>query len=194
MSEDPLRLAVITSSPPESASGPLVTHWLARQARQYGAFRVDVIDAVEADLPAVVSPARAAAARQRLDEVAARIEAADAYVVVTAEYNHGCPASLKSVIDWHPTQWRGKPVSFVSYGGRSRGLRAVEQLRQTFAELHVATLRDGVSFADVSTHFDADGSPRDVPGAEAAAKTMFGRLVWWAVALRQARHRRPYTV
>ncbi|MFC5216527.1 NADPH-dependent FMN reductase [Streptomyces coerulescens] len=192
MPEQSLRLAVITSSPPESGSGPVVARWLTRQAQQFGAFSVDVIDAVEADLPTVVSPARAAAARHRLEEVATRIEAADAYVVVTAEYNHGCPAVLKTVIDWHPTQWRGKPVSFVSYGGRSRGLRAVEQLRQVFAELHVATLRDGVSFADARSHFDEDGNPRDAPGLDAAVKTMLGQLVWWAAALRQARRRRPY--
>lgn len=192
MHEEPLRLAVITSSPPESSSGPVVARWLTRQAEQFGVFSVDVIDAVEADLPVVVSPARAAQARDRLDEVATRIEAADAYVVVTAEYNHGCPAVLKSVIDWHPTQWRGKPVSFVSYGGRSRGLRAVEQLRQTFAELHVATLRDGVSLADARSHFDEDGNPRDAPGLDAAVKTMLGQLMWWAAALQQARERRPY--
>ena len=192
MPGESVRLAVITSSPPESGSGPVVARGLTRQAEQYGGFSVDVIDAVAADLPVVVSADRAAAARHRLDEVATRIEAADAYVVVTAEYNHGCPAVLKSVLDWHPTQWRGKPVSFVSYGGRSRGLRAVEQLRQIFAELHVATLRDGVSFADARSHFDEDGNPRDVPGLDAAAKTMLGQLVWWAVALRQARGRRPY--
>ncbi|WP_432019784.1 NADPH-dependent FMN reductase [Streptomyces sp. 1222.5] len=184
---------MITSSPPESGSGPVVSRWLTRQAEQFGAFRVDVIDAVDADLPAVVSPAREAGARDRLDEVAARIEAADAYVVVTAEYNHGCPAVLKSLIDWHPTQWRGKPVSFVSYGGRSRGLRAVEQLRQTFAELHVATLRDGVSLADARSHFDEDGNPKDAAALDAASKTMLGQLVWWAVALQQARVQRPYT-
>jgi len=193
MQEEPLRLAVITSSPPESGSGPVVARWLTRQAEQFGVFTVDVIDAVEADLPTVVSPARAAEARDRLDDLATRIESADAYVVVTAEYNHGCPAVLKSVLDWHPTQWRGKPVSFVSYGGRSRGLRAVEQLRQIFAELHVATLRDGVSFADARSHFGEDGNPRDAPGLDAAVKTMLGQLVWWAAALQQARGRRPYT-
>ena len=46
-----------------------------------------------------------------------RIAAADAFILVTPEYNHSYPASLKAVIDWHFTQWVAKPVAFVSYGG-----------------------------------------------------------------------------
>ena len=42
-------------------------------------------------------------------------------------------------------EWQAKPIGFVSYGGLSGGLRAVEQLRQVFAELHAMTVRDSVS-------------------------------------------------
>jgi NAD(P)H-dependent FMN reductase len=58
--------------------------------------------------------------------LSARIDAADGFVVITPEYNHGYPASLKLAIDsvYHP--WQAKPVAFVSYGGIAGGLRAVE--------------------------------------------------------------------
>jgi len=62
-----------------------------------------------------------------------------AFVVVTPEYNHGYPAPLKSLIDSVGREWQAKPVAFVSYGGVSGGLRAVEQLRQVFAKLHMVT-------------------------------------------------------
>jgi NAD(P)H-dependent FMN reductase len=58
-----------------------------------------------------------------------RIDAADAFVVVTPEYNHSYPASLKHAIDMAYGEWNAKPVAFVSYGGISGGLRAVEALR-----------------------------------------------------------------
>ena len=61
------------------------------------------------------------------------IDRADAFVVVTPEYNHSYPASLKQAIDVLNAPWRRKPVAFVSYGGLSGGLRAVEHLRQVFA-------------------------------------------------------------
>jgi hypothetical protein len=74
------------------------------------------------------------------------IDAADAFVVVTPEYNHSYPASLKHAIDMAHGEWNTKPVAFVSYGGISGGLRAVEALRLVFAELHATTIRDTVSF------------------------------------------------
>ena len=49
------------------------------------------------------------------------------------------------------------------------GLRAVEQLRQVFAELHVATIRDSVSFHMVGGRFDSDGNPLDPDGCNQAA-------------------------
>ncbi|WP_431902390.1 NAD(P)H-dependent oxidoreductase [Nonomuraea sp. bgisy101] len=36
-------------------------------------------------------------------------------------------------------------MAFVSYGGLSGGLRAVEHLRAVFAELHAVTTRDAIS-------------------------------------------------
>ena len=80
-----------------------------------------------------------------------------------------------------------KPVAFVSYGGMSGGLRAVEQLRQVFAELRAMTVRDTVSFHMAHTLFDPTGEPIDPSGCNAAARTMLDDLAWWASALRAAR-------
>ena len=89
------------------------------------AWSVDVIDLATVDLPVVLTrhPDRA------VDEYLARLDRADAFVVVTPEYNHSFPAPLKNAIDWAFRQWQAKPVAFVSYGGLAGGLRAVEQLR-----------------------------------------------------------------
>lgn len=113
---------------------------------------------------------------------------------MTPEYNHSYPASLKNVIDWHNAQWHAKPVAFVAYGGLSGGLRAVEHLRQVFAELHATTIRDTVSFHGAWSQFDEDGSPKDPEGVNAAAKMLLDQLGWWAQALREARTARPYKV
>ena len=65
---------------------------------------------------------------------------------MTPEYNHGYPASLKQAIEIPHAEWKAKPCRFASDGGLAGGLRAVEQLRQVFAELHAVTMRDTVSF------------------------------------------------
>ena len=107
-------------------------------------------------------------------------------------HNRSYPAPLKSLIDSVGAEWQAKPVAFVSYGGVSGGLRAVEQLRQVFAELHAMTIRDCVSFAAAWEHFDGTGALINPERSERAMATMLGRLRWWAAALRAARAAEPY--
>jgi NAD(P)H-dependent FMN reductase len=126
------------------------------------------------------------------NELRRRIGACDGFVVVTPEYNHGYPAALKSLIDSIGVEWQAKPVAFVSYGGVSGGLRAVEQLRQVFAELHSVTIRDSVSFAGAWEQFDGAGVLLHPERAERSMAAMLARLRWWAAALRAARAAEPY--
>lgn len=73
------------------------------------------------------------------------------------------------------------------------GVRAVEHLRQIFAEFHCVGMKDIVTFPRILEHYDAEGRfPADPEGAEAAAKLMLDQLLWWARALREAKAGRPY--
>ncbi|MEO3784616.1 NAD(P)H-dependent oxidoreductase [Actinocorallia sp. B10E7] len=192
MTTDHIRLAVIVSSVRGGRFGPVVANWFASQAGP--AFDLDVIDLAEVDLPLSL-PAKGdqpdPEAAAVLARITPRLEQADAFVVVTPEYNHSYPASIKNLVDWHFTQWQAKPVGFVSYGGVSGGLRAVEHLRGVFAEMHAVTVRDQVSFANYWELFSEDGRPAD-ERADAAAKTLLDQLDWWARSLREAREKRPY--
>jgi NAD(P)H-dependent FMN reductase len=185
---DTVRLAVIVGSTRQGRFADTVARWFLDQARGHGGFDLDVIDLADQDLPAIYPAGQNAA----VEAFTARIEQADAFVVVTPEYNHGYPASLKQAIDLPYEQWHAKPVGFVSYGGVAGGARAVEQLRQVFAELHAVTVRDTVGLAMADQQFDADGQLADPTRANAAAKVLLDRLCWWAAALKQARATRPY--
>lgn len=193
MSDAHLRLAVLTGSAPCSRTGQAVASWTRHEAINYGQFDIDLVDVAEDPLPVLITHPPSPAAAQKLELISPRLAAADAFIVVCAEYNHSFPAALKSAVDWHTTEWYAKPVGFVSYGGRSGGLRAVEQFRLVFSELHAVTLRDGVSFPNVWEEFNEDGEPRDTVGSHTAAKTMFDQLLWWSESLREARQKRPYT-
>jgi NAD(P)H-dependent FMN reductase len=111
---------------------------------------------------------------------------------VTPEYNHSFPASIKSLIDWHFTEWRAKPIGFVSYGGIGGGLRAVEQLRLVFAEMHAVTMRDTVSFHSFWEHFDTQGQLINPASPNGAAKMLLDQLSWWSGILHDARRNNPY--
>lgn len=181
--DTPLRLAVIVGSTREGRFGPTVARWFAARAALRGDDDLDLVDLADVSLPAMTP----AGPDPDVDALIARIAAADCFVVVTPEYNHAYPASLKAAIDLVPPRaWRAKPVGFVSYGGISGGLRAVEQLRQVFPELEATTVRETVSFHGAHQRFGEDGEPHD-PAAEVAATKLLDQLAWWAVALRTAR-------
>ncbi|MEU9316933.1 NAD(P)H-dependent oxidoreductase [Streptomyces sp. NPDC048295] len=188
----PLKVAVILASNREGRFGPVIADWFLSHTAPHPDIETDLIDVAETGLPAALSYRPDAGAQARLAAVAPRLAAADAFVVVTPEYNHSYPAPLKNLIDWYRAEWQAKPVAFVSYGGVSGGLRAVEHLRQVFAELHTVGIRETVSFHNAGALFDDEGRHRDPEGCDAAAKVLLDQLVWWGHALRDAKAVRPY--
>jgi NAD(P)H-dependent FMN reductase len=179
------RLVVLIGSVREGRFGPVVAGWIADRASEHGGFEVDVVDLADFEIPLVLpaeSPKLAGDAYPRprgMADLTARLDAADAFVVVTPEYNHSYPASLKAAIDWHFTQWTAKPVAFVSYGGAAGGRHAVLHLENVLTELHAVTIRDGLAFPNYFVTFE-DGEPLD---AQADV---------YASALREARAAVPY--
>ncbi|MEU6056334.1 NAD(P)H-dependent oxidoreductase, partial [Streptomyces xanthochromogenes] len=93
--------------------GPTVASWFADQVSAREDIVVDVVVLTEHPLPLTLTGAPGPDASGTLAVLTPRLEEADAYVVVTPEYNHSFPAALKNLIDWHYTQWRAKPVGFV---------------------------------------------------------------------------------
>ncbi|MEU5819929.1 NAD(P)H-dependent oxidoreductase [Streptomyces sp. NPDC047803] len=193
MTEDaPLKVAVILASNREGRFAPVIADWFLAHADGHPAIGTEVVDVAALDLPTALAYRLEPGARELLADVSARLDGADAFVVVTPEYNHSYPAPLKNLIDWHRAEWQAKPVAFVSYGGVSGGLRAVEHLRQVFAELHTVSIRDTVSFHNAGAQFDDEGRHRDPAGPDAAVKTLLDQLVWWGRALRDAKRAHPY--
>ncbi|MFQ6329390.1 NADPH-dependent FMN reductase [Nocardia sp. CWNU-33] len=187
-----LKLAVIVASVREGRFAPVVTSWFTEHAVRHGGFEIDVIDLADFELPLAlpaVSPAldpnppRPAG----MTDLTRRLTAADAFVIVTPDYNRSFPASIKAAIDWHFTQWDSKTIGFVGYSGASGGLLAIEGLRQVFNELNAHTVRNYVSFPRYYLLFDADGRLLAPEEPAAAAQAMLDQLHWWATALTAAR-------
>ncbi|MFI6870138.1 NADPH-dependent FMN reductase [Nocardia sp. NPDC050406] len=183
--DDPLRLEVVVASTRPGRFAPVVAEWFLRAARADGRFDVGVIDLAETPLPPELTETPEVEAYRR------RVAAADAFVAVTSEYNHGYPATLKTALDTAKREWRAKPMGFVSYGGLSGGLRAVEQLRQVVAEIHMVSIRETVSFHEAKRKFDAAGETSDGAAIDAAER-LLRQLAWWGRTLRAARAADPY--
>ncbi|CCK30225.1 reductase [Streptomyces davaonensis JCM 4913] len=187
---EPLNVTVVIGSNRHGRFGPVVADWILEHVGRREDLTAEVVDVAGIELP--TSFARTEEATAALADVSPKLARADAFVVLTPEYNHSFPAGLKNLIDWHYAEWRAKPVALISYGGLAGGLRAAEHLRQVFAELHAVTVRDTVSFHNAGASFDDSGRLKDPTAPDAAAKTMLDQLVWWGTALREAKERRPY--
>ena len=168
----PLRTAVVLGSDREGRFAPVVRDWVLAALTGRGGHEVDVLDPVELDLPRRYPSGpdpRVEAFRQRVDE-------ADAFVVVTPEYNHSVPAALKALVDLATTEWGRKPLGVVSYGGLSGGLRATEALRVVVGSFDTHTLGDTVSLHGASRAFDGDGVPVDPATDVALARLLVVKL------------------
>jgi NAD(P)H-dependent FMN reductase len=184
----PLRVAVIIGSTREARVGDGIGRRFAARARQRDGLAVHVLDLVDYDFPAryPVTPTPS------MTDFVAEVSRAEAFVVVTPEYNRSFPASLKQAIDYAYDEWRAKPVGFVSYGCQSGGLYAVEHLRTVFTELHVVTVRDEVRFDLMTGGVDGPADPFHAAVAAHSAAALLDQLTWWGLALRDARATRPY--
>ena len=178
--EIPLQLALIYGSVRPQRVCDTVARWAETEIARDPAFRVEVIDP------------RPAWPELYADGFRASIEAADAVLIVTPEYNHSFPGPLKVLIDCAGEEWAAKPVAFISYGAASGGLRAVEHLRAVFAELHAVATRDGVAFHNVWESFGPNGRPADEFRPARAMRKMLAQLAWWGYALRNARETQAY--
>ncbi|AUG51823.1 NADPH-dependent FMN reductase [Thalassospira marina] len=178
-----LNLAIIYGSASKGRFCDTIVNWLVPIILEDGDFLIETID------PALIkhTPRGGRQNCPVTTQIRPAIAEADAYLIVTPEYNHSFTGELKLLIDSARDEWCRKPAGFVTYGGISGGLRAAEQLRNVFGELHVATIRETVSFANVWDCFGDDGRPYDSATARAAVQKQLADLKWWARALRDAR-------
>lgn len=120
-----------------------------------------------------------------LQETNQIIADADAYVVITAEYNHSMPPALTNLMDhFPPSSYKYRPASIVCYSaGSFGGQRAAMQARCMLGELGTPTTSYLFSIPTIQNNLDADGNPQD-ERIDSGAEKMIEELEWYATALR----------
>ncbi|QSB16623.1 NAD(P)H-dependent oxidoreductase [Natronosporangium hydrolyticum] len=179
------QIAVISASVRADRMCPSIADWVVGALTPDAT--VDLIDLAEVTLPddSLLYPGGGPKS-----EVAGRIEAAEAFVFVTPEYNHSYPASLKRLIDWHYSEWELKPATIVGYGVYG-GHSAIEHLRGVLAELSVVTTRRVLGLSQPWEHLSEDGGYTPDEGAARGLAATVAELIWWAEVLTDARTNRP---
>jgi NAD(P)H-dependent FMN reductase len=191
-----LKLQVIIGSTRPTRAADRVAPWVIDRASAHPDFDVEVLDLRDWPLPMFGEhlgtigdfndPTYSAPLVRRWNH---KIKEADAYLVVTPEYNHSVPGVLKNAIDsvFVSFAFRNKPIVAVVYsGGIAGGVRAIEHLAQIAIDAELVPLRTAVVIPQVATAFDDDGQPAN-PVTDISLRVALDDLAWWAAALKQAR-------
>ena len=186
-------VGLIVGSTREGRQGEKVARWVETRAQAREEFATEFIDLAHWVFPFYRHPLPARVAERSYTDAreaawVALVRRMDAFIIVVPEYNHGYPAGLKNALDYVSAGWARKPVAFVSYGGSSGGVRAVEQLRLVAIELQLAPIRDEVNLPFAHRALDEHGVPVE-PSHGKRLEAMLGELSWWSQALKAARTR-----
>lgn len=190
MSNQILKVGIILGSTRPGRNGEAVSQWTYETANKRSDADFELVDIRDFNLPLLdepIPPSMGQYTKEHTKIWSAKIDSFDAYVFVTAEYNHGIPGALKNAIDFLFKEWNNKVAGFVSYGGAG-GVRAVEQLRLVMAELKVATVRTQVQLS-LHTDFENFTKFKPAPFQEKAANTMLDEVIAWGDALKVLRTR-----
>jgi NAD(P)H-dependent FMN reductase len=184
-----LELKVIIASTRPGRIGPSVAHWFLEIASQHPALHAELIDLAEVNLPMFDEPnhpSKGIYLHEHTKRWSARIAPADAFVIVTPEYNHLPPPSLINALEYLYKEWNHKPVAFVSYGGISGGTRAVEVARQMAVALKMSPLTESLPMPFVAKQIEA-GKLTGTESQAKAARTLLDALARVAEAMRTLR-------
>ena len=125
------RLMIVVASVRPGRVGLPIAEWVLGEVEKRGDFEIDFADLAEIGLPFMDEP-NLPRLRQYTQEHTVRwserVDAADAFIFVTPEYNHSFSPALKNALDFLSQEWWRKPVGFVSYGGISGGSRGVNAI------------------------------------------------------------------
>jgi len=184
------KLKIIIASTRPGRKGPSIADWVYKTVIARPEFDTELIDLVAVNLPFLDEPHHPRLKKyekQHTKDWSARIDAADAFIIVTPEYNFGFNAPLKNAFDFLFHEWHYKPVGFVSYGGISGGIRSVQMLKQVVTALKMMPLMEAVNIPFFSKHLNTEGIfiPDDV--LHKSLETMLHELVKWSEALQTIR-------
>lgn len=112
----------------------------------------------------------------------ARVDALDAFVFVTPEYNYSTPPPLANALDHLYAEWTYKPAAFVSYGGISGGLRGVQMTKQRLSAFNMMAIVEAVAIPSVARQVQ-DGRFTATDAQVKAAGVMLRELRRWSDAL-----------
>lgn len=179
-----MRIEVISGSPRANSVTIRVAKHLFERLQKDG-HEVGMIDVREWPFPAYQQSvfSQIETAPEDLQPVVARMLAADAFVIVTPEYNGTYTAALKNLFDHFPKQARKVFALATASPGALGGARATQQLLLLVPALFGITSPHLLITPQVEQKFDADGVLIDA-GFQKSVDNFLQEFIWLAQKVR----------
>jgi NAD(P)H-dependent FMN reductase len=185
----PLKIVGIYGSVRSGRQGIKAARFVERQFSERG-HEVTLVDPLEHALPLLDRMYKEypkGSAPETLEWLATLYRAADAFVIVTGEYNHSIPPALSNLLDHFLEEYFFRPSGIVSYSaGAFGGVRAAVQLRAMLCELGMPSTPSMFPVPKIGTAIGDDGTPAD-PAMIKRFQRFASELEWYAEALRDRR-------
>ncbi len=125
-----------------------------------------------------------------LEAMAKAIREADAFLVVSGEYNHSVPPGLSNLLDHFLEEYLWRPSAIACYSaGSFGGVRAAMQLRCLLAEIGMPSISSILPFPKVQDLVTEEGQLAGEHAArvDQSANRFLDELEWYAEAMKAQR-------
>ncbi|TZF85833.1 NAD(P)H-dependent oxidoreductase (plasmid) [Pedobacter sp. BS3] len=188
-----INLKIITSTTRPGRKGIAIAKWITDLAVSDPGYQAELLDLGAINLPLMDEPNHPRLQQYQHEHTkrwSAKINEADAFIIVLAEYNFSFPAPIKNALDYLYHEWKYKPVSFVSYGGVSGGLRSVQMLKQVVTTLNMVPVLESVTIPMFSNFLDDQDTFNPNELISKSAQVMLQELKTWSDSLKQLREKK----
>ena len=184
-----LNIPVLLGTNRKERKSVFVAKWLVEQLEKRPEIQTRLFDVAEFKMP---HDDYGQGLKDSFPEWRNAIIQADGLVIVTPEYNHGYPGSLKAVLDLLLREYVHKSVAFVGVSaGPWGGTRVIEAMVPMCRELGLAVTFADLNFPHVQKTFDDEGKLLDQAAFEPRVKAFLDELVWMSTVLKWGRANVP---
>ena len=181
----PLHIPVILGTPREGRVSELVAKFLHTTLSGRRETTTELIDVRTFHFP---HDGYGESLKDTFAEYKESVKKSDGFVIVTPEYNHGYPGTLKTLLDVLYPEYKHKAVAVVGVSnGPWGGVRVVENLTPVLKELGLIVSQLALNIYKAHEAFDDNGVPKDHAYHTRAAKFL-DELEWLARTLRWGRN------
>ena len=182
-----LKLALIYGSTRKKRLGIRFVKFLQSQILKNG-HNPYIIDPLESELPLLDKrfddyPSKSVP--KNISSIQKKLSRSDAFIIVSAEYNHMPPPALINLLNYFYKEYNRKPSTICTYSvGDLAGIRVQSPLRAMMSQFGSPPIKHGMFQPKLLNNLDANGIPIDLKDAEKRFLLFFEELIWYAEALK----------